>query len=119
MTTATNFAPADEMPKWPLVLSCGLLALGAVPNLRDGRGGVALVLAVVGVVLPGIAIGIRKHVGHRRLPRIRRVVVAADDSPGGTVPLDTAKYLTPLPRPGLPERVSDDARSDSGESCRP
>jgi hypothetical protein len=95
--------PADEVPQWLLGLGVCLLAAGALLNLWLAKQVMALVLAVAAVALPALAIYLRRNAGRGAAPRIRRVVVNDKVNNFTTVPLETAKYLTPVPKPGLPD----------------
>ena len=109
MPKATDAAPADEVPQWPLVFGLCLLALGAFWNWRLGNDRVALILTAAAVAIPLFGVGLRSYLGKSRAPRIRRVVVVDEPAPRATIPLETAKYITPEPLPGLPDRAPDEA----------
>jgi hypothetical protein len=105
----TDPAQADAVRHWPLVLGLCLLAVGAVWNLRVGKDGIVLVLVCAAVVIPGIGLLIRAYLRlSRPAPRVRRVVVTDNDESLATVTLESAKYLTPAPQPGLRDRASDE-----------
>lgn len=99
--------PSDQVKLWPLVLGLFLLAFGAVLNGRLGNNVTAMVLAGLAVVIPMVGFCCRSYFNANETPRIRRVYV--DEEPHSTtaVTLESAKYLTPPPRPGLPESVSE------------
>jgi hypothetical protein len=101
--------PSDQVKLWPLVLGLVLLAFGAFLNRRLGNNGTAMVLAALAVVIPVVGFCCRSYFSTRVAPRIRRVYVDEEPHSIRTVALESAKYLTPPPRPGLPESVAEPA----------
>lgn len=104
-------SPTDETRHWPLVLGVMMLVTGSVLYWRLGHVQVAAVLAALAVLTPMAGYMLRAYLSSTSQPRIRQVVVNVRSSTTiASIPLESAKYLTPASRSGLRESDVVEAR---------